>query len=136
MNFTQQYGKKRQRCQQNKFCYAVWQLLLYFYREFPLKILSLYILKMVVKIFRVPLDRFCFNLQGLCRKVLFSEPGELFFLIVLSLFTNNWWKMGSKFSKKFQTPAICRKNCFLAHCFDSSETINQSFFLNEEGCFA
>ena len=29
-NFTQQYGKNRQRCQQNKFYYAVWQLLLYF----------------------------------------------------------------------------------------------------------
>ena len=40
MNFTQQYGKNRQRCQQNKFYCAVWQLLLYFYREFPSKILS------------------------------------------------------------------------------------------------
>ena len=28
-NFTQQYGKNRQRCQQNTFYYAVWQLLLY-----------------------------------------------------------------------------------------------------------
>ena len=27
VNFTQQYGKNRQRCQQNKFYYAVWQLL-------------------------------------------------------------------------------------------------------------
>ena len=40
MNFTQQCGKNRQRCQQNTFYYAVWQLLLYFYREFPSKILS------------------------------------------------------------------------------------------------
>ena len=30
VNFTQQYGKNRQRCQQNKFLYAIWQLLLYF----------------------------------------------------------------------------------------------------------
>ena len=42
MNFTQQYGKNRQRCQQNTFYYAVWQLLLYFDKEFPLKILSMY----------------------------------------------------------------------------------------------
>ena len=40
VNFTQQYGKNRQRCQQNKFYYAVWQLLRYFYREFYSKILS------------------------------------------------------------------------------------------------
>ena len=40
---TQQYGKNRQRCKQNKFYYAVWQLLLYFYREFSSKILSVYI---------------------------------------------------------------------------------------------
>ena len=40
VNFTQQYGKNRQRCQQNIFYYAEWQLLLYFYREFPSKILS------------------------------------------------------------------------------------------------
>ena len=43
MNFTQQYGKNRQRRQQNTFYYAVRQLLLYFYREFPSKILSVYI---------------------------------------------------------------------------------------------
>ena len=42
VNFTQQYGKNRQTCQQNKFYYAVWQLLLYYYREFPSKILSVY----------------------------------------------------------------------------------------------
>ena len=42
VNFTQQYGKDRQRCQQNKFYYAVWQLLLYYYREFPSKMLSVY----------------------------------------------------------------------------------------------
>ena len=42
VNFTQQYGKKRQRCQENKFYYPVWQLLLYFYREFPSKILSVW----------------------------------------------------------------------------------------------
>ena len=40
VNFTQQYGKSRQTCQQNKFYYDVWQLLLYYYREFPSKILS------------------------------------------------------------------------------------------------
>ena len=40
VDFTQQYGKNRRRCQQNKFYYAVWQLLLYYYREFPSKILS------------------------------------------------------------------------------------------------
>ena len=43
VNFTRQYGKNRQRCQQNGFYYAVWQLLLYFYREFPSKILSVYL---------------------------------------------------------------------------------------------
>ena len=36
VHFTQQYGKNRQSCQQNKFYYAVWQLLLYYYREFLL----------------------------------------------------------------------------------------------------
>ena len=40
VNFTQQYGKNRQRCQQNKFYCAVWQLLLYYYKEFPSTILS------------------------------------------------------------------------------------------------
>ena len=39
LNFIQQYEKNRQRYQQNIFYYAVWQLLLYFYREFPSKIL-------------------------------------------------------------------------------------------------
>ena len=38
MNFTQQYGKNRQRCQKNTFYYAVWQLLLYYYGEFASKI--------------------------------------------------------------------------------------------------
>ena len=42
VNFTQQYGKNRQRCQQNTFHYAVWQLLVYFNREFPSTILSVY----------------------------------------------------------------------------------------------
>ena len=37
-----------------------------------------YILKTVVRIFPVPLDRFCSNSQGLCKKVLSSEPGELY----------------------------------------------------------
>ena len=46
MNFTQQYGKNHQRCQQNKFYYAVWQLLLYFYREFSSKILSVHYFKL------------------------------------------------------------------------------------------
>ena len=40
VNFTQQYGKNRQRYQQNTFYYAVWQLLLYYYRELPSKIFS------------------------------------------------------------------------------------------------
>ena len=35
VNFDQQYGKNRQRFQRDKFYYAVWQLLLYYYREFP-----------------------------------------------------------------------------------------------------
>ena len=30
--------------QQNKFHYAVWQLLLYYYREFPAKILSVHVM--------------------------------------------------------------------------------------------
>ena len=38
VNFIQQYGENCRRCQQNIFCYAVWQLLLYFYRELPLKV--------------------------------------------------------------------------------------------------
>ena len=42
VNFTQQYGKNRQRCPKNKFYYAVWQLLLYYCREFLSKILSVY----------------------------------------------------------------------------------------------
>ena len=40
VNFTQQYGKNRQRFERNKLYYAVWQLLLYYYREFPPNILS------------------------------------------------------------------------------------------------
>ena len=40
VNFTQQCGKNRQRCQQTKFYYAVWQLLLYYDRDFRSKILS------------------------------------------------------------------------------------------------
>ena len=35
-------------------------------------------LKTVVKTSRVPLDQFCSNLQGLCKKVLSSKPRELF----------------------------------------------------------
>ena len=42
VNFTHQYGKNRQRCQQDPFYCAVWQLLLYFYREFPSKIRSVW----------------------------------------------------------------------------------------------
>ena len=45
VNFIEQYGKHRQRCQQNKFHCAVWQLLLYYYREFPSKIFSVYYVK-------------------------------------------------------------------------------------------
>ena len=43
VNFIQQYGKNCQRCVQNIFYYAVWQLLLYFYREFPWKILAVWL---------------------------------------------------------------------------------------------
>ena len=43
VNFTQQYRKNRQRRQQNTYYYAVWQLLLYFYREFPSKIHSVWL---------------------------------------------------------------------------------------------
>ena len=56
-------------------------------------------------------------------KVLPSKPGELFWKKIVLLFTKNWWKMESKFSKKFQTPAICLKKHLLAHCFDSSKKI-------------
>ena len=42
VNFTQQYRKNRQRCQKKTFYYAVWQLLLYYYRKFPSKTLSVY----------------------------------------------------------------------------------------------
>ena len=37
VNFTQQYGKNRQRFQRDKFYYAVRKLLLYYYRDFPEK---------------------------------------------------------------------------------------------------
>ena len=63
-----------------------------------------YILKMVVKIYRVPLDRFCSNLQSLCKKVLSSKPGELFWKKVLLSFylqkTDEKW--GQNFQKNFQ----------------------------------
>ena len=42
VNSTQQYGKNRQRCQENTFHYSVWQLLLYYYREFSSIILSVF----------------------------------------------------------------------------------------------
>ena len=63
------------------------------------------------------------------KKVLSSEPGELFWRkkFVL-LFTKNWWNRGSKFSKKFQTPAICQRKRLLAHCFDCSQTIISHLF--------
>ena len=44
VNFTQQYRKNRQTGQENKFYYDAWQLLLYYYREFPSKILSVHYL--------------------------------------------------------------------------------------------
>ena len=37
MNFTQKYGKNRQRCQQNKFYYAVWQYCYIIIENFPQK---------------------------------------------------------------------------------------------------
>ena len=43
--------------------------------------------------------------------------------------------MGTKFSKKFQTPAIRQKKRLLAHCFDSFKTIISHFFI-QEGCFS
>ena len=51
MNFTQQYGENRQGFQRDKFYYAVWQLLLYFYKEFPSKTVSV----LRCRIFRVRL---------------------------------------------------------------------------------
>ena len=40
--------------------------------------------------------------------------------------------MGSKFSKKFQTPAIWPKTIsLLAHCFDSSQTIIDHLFYSQ-----
>ena len=42
VNFNQQYRQNRQKCQQNKFYYAVCQLLLYYKSEFPSKILSVW----------------------------------------------------------------------------------------------
>ena len=39
-NSLNSMGKIAKRGQENKFYYAAWQLLLYYYREFPSKILS------------------------------------------------------------------------------------------------
>ena len=63
MNFIQQYGKNHQSCQQNKFYYAVWQLLLYYYREFPSKILSVYynVLDLIYNILIVDFSVFYLN---------------------------------------------------------------------------
>ena len=58
---------------------------------------------MVVKISRVPLDRFFSNLHGVCKNVFSSEPEELFWkktLFSFCLQKKNEWKMGSKYSKK------------------------------------
>ena len=58
-------------------------------------------LKTVVKISRVPLDRFCSNLQGLFRKVLSSKLGELFKKNLFSFYlkkTDGKW--GQNFQKK------------------------------------
>ena len=41
--FHSKVWENPQRCQQNPFYYAVWRLFLYFYREFPSKMLSVYI---------------------------------------------------------------------------------------------
>ena len=62
-------------------------------------------------------------------KVSSSEPGGLFYFLIL--FPKNWWKMGSTFSKKFQTPAIFskkKKKRLLVHCFDSSKTVITHLF--------
>ena len=80
-------------------------------------------MKKVVKISRVPLDRFCLNLQGFCKKVLSSEPGE-FFLKRNSFFYSqkNNEKWGHNFQKSFKHLPCSKKKTLLAHCFDSSKT--------------
>ena len=82
-----------------------------------------YILKMIVKISRVPLDRFCSNLQGLCKKVLFTEPGEFLWKKNCSFIYKKLMKNGVKIFKKISnTCHLPKKKRFLAHCFDSSKT--------------
>ena len=66
MNFTQQYGKNRQRYQQNTYYYVVWQLLLYFYREFPSKILSVCFLERLEKFTQISNDLHPFTLPTKC----------------------------------------------------------------------
>ena len=43
VSFTEQYGKNPQRGCQEQFFYPVWELFLYACREFPSKILSVYL---------------------------------------------------------------------------------------------
>ena len=87
VNFTQQFGKNRQRCQQNKFYYAVWQLFLYYYREFPAKILSVYKAYMfglnqtLVKEICTLMYALYFRVQFLFR---FSGPYCPFFVVIWS----------------------------------------------------
>ena len=70
-----------------------------------------YILITVIKISRVSLNRFCSNLQGLCKNVLFSEPGGLFWR--KNLFSLSLRKPDKKWGQNFQKPAICpKKNAF------------------------
>ena len=90
-----------------------------------------YILKTVVKISRVPLDRFFWSLQGLCKKKLSSESRDELFerknlFFYLQKINEKW---GQNFQKKFKL-AICqnKKKYLLAHCFDSFKTIISHLF--------
>ena len=112
VNFTQQYEKNRRRCQQNIFYYAVWQLLLYFYREFHSKILrvrltlcsypsllySSFNLTMVpVELWRVKL---CDVELGPCRVVSCRNDGPPIFVIVRNFrdfHIRTDWAIGLKF---------------------------------------
>ena len=66
-----------------------------------------YILKTVVKISRVLLNRFCLNWQGLCKKVLYSEPEEFFWkkMSFSFYFQKADEKWAQIFRKKFYTYA-------------------------------
>ena len=70
-----------------------------------------YIFKTVVNISRVPLDRFCLNLQGLYKKIVSSEPGELFWKKNLFFFYKKLMINGVKiFKKNFTYLPFAQKN--------------------------